>query len=187
MNPNWVEIPFEKFAAPNFRVWGLDWLLLCAGNEKAFNAMTVGWGYFGTMWGYPAAVTVVRPTRYTREFLDRSDTFTLSSFGNGRREALTMLGNTSGRLVPDKTVKAGLTPVPSLKAEAPSFAEAQWVIECRKLYVGEFQKANFCDPALYDKIYPQGGAHLVYTGEVIAVRGEKAFAAEASQEEVRHG
>lgn len=36
--------------------------------EGKFNAMTVNWGFFGTMWYDPSVLLVIRPSRYTYEF-----------------------------------------------------------------------------------------------------------------------
>ena len=76
----WMEISPEEFRCDAFQVWGDNWLALAAGDfeEKRFNAMTVGWGFFGTMWAAPAVMVVVRPQRYTLEFLDEYSSFTRS-------------------------------------------------------------------------------------------------------------
>ena len=126
---NWKEIDPAEFACSSFRIWKDDWLVLAAGDfpNGKYNAMTVGWGFFGCMWAEPAVTVFLRPQRYTLEILERYDTFTLSAFGPEYREALTLLGRVSGRENPDKLARAGLTPVPSVRVEAPSFAEAELV------------------------------------------------------------
>ena len=133
----WKEIDPSEFVCRPFRAWKEDWFALAAGEFPGgpCNAMTVGWGFFGCMWAEPAVTVFLRPQRYTLEILERYDTFTLSAFGPEYREALTLLGRVSGRENPDKLARAGLTPVPSVRVEAPSFAEAELVLECRKLYV----------------------------------------------------
>jgi flavin reductase (DIM6/NTAB) family NADH-FMN oxidoreductase RutF len=50
-------------------------LVLTAGNPEEFNMMTVAWGSIGRMWSKPFAQIVVRPQRYTRQFLEKSDSF----------------------------------------------------------------------------------------------------------------
>ena len=42
--------------------------------------MTVSWGALGCMWGRPFAQVVVRPQRYTFEFIETYPTFTLCAF-----------------------------------------------------------------------------------------------------------
>ena len=96
---------------PHIR-WSDQWLLLTAGdfNKGTFNTMTVGWGSFGTMWKKPFVQVVVRPTRYTYEFMNSYDTFTLCGFPQEYKKALTVLGAKSGR-DGDKIAEAGLTPI----------------------------------------------------------------------------
>ena len=62
-----------------------EWMLITAGNEQdGYNAMTASWGHLGAMWGQggglPTAVAYLRPQRYTKEFVDRADTYTISFF-----------------------------------------------------------------------------------------------------------
>ncbi|MDD3885342.1 MAG: flavin reductase [Victivallaceae bacterium] len=170
---NLQSIEFDRFETKSFSVWGKGWLLLAAGDFESgnYNAMTVGWGFFGTMWAMPAVMAVVRPQRYTMEFLERYDSFTLSAFPEERREALTMLGNTSGRAVPDKLARAGLTPIRSEKVDAPSFAEAEMTLECRKLYCGRFIAKEFCDKSLIERCYGSGDLHNTIIGEVKRAAG----------------
>ena len=70
----WMEISPEEFRCDAFQVWGDNWLALAAGDfeEKRFNAMTVGWGFFGTMWAAPAVMVVVRPQRHTYGLIQRA-------------------------------------------------------------------------------------------------------------------
>ena len=80
-------------------LWKNKWFLLTSGNfnKNHYNTMTVAWGYFGIMWNKPMAVVVVRPTRFTFEFMELYETFTLSAFDKKHKKALTLLGTKSGR------------------------------------------------------------------------------------------
>ena len=64
--------------------------------------MTASWGGVGIMWGKTAATIYLRPQRYTKEFVDANDTFTLSFFGGREKQAMGYLGKVSGRDEPDK-------------------------------------------------------------------------------------
>jgi flavin reductase (DIM6/NTAB) family NADH-FMN oxidoreductase RutF len=128
--------------------------------------MTVGWGSLGTMWGKPFAQVVVRPSRYTREFMEAYDTFTLCAFPENHRKALQLLGSKSGR-DGDKIAEAGLTPAASSAVAAPCFEEAELVIECRKIYWQDMDAANFVDADIR-KNYPQKDYHRIYFGEIVA-------------------
>ena len=107
-------IPFDDFRARVHHLWADQWLLLTSGDFAAghFNAMTVAWGSLGVMWGKPFAQVVVRPVRYTYEFMERYDTFTLCAFAKAHRSQLSLLGSRSGR-DGNKIAASGLTPVAS--------------------------------------------------------------------------
>ena len=127
--------------------------------------MTVGWGSFGVMWNKPFVQVVVRPTRYTFEFMNRYSTFTLCALGKKYREALQILGTRSGR-DGNKIAETGLTPVPSTKVAEPGFAEAQLILELKKIYWEDFRPENFLDPAI-DENYPQKDYHRMYVGQIV--------------------
>lgn len=156
-------------------IWANKWFVLAAGDfrRQQFNAMAVGWGAFGTMWGRPFAMAVIRPTRYTYTFAERYDTFTLCAFPEKFRPAVQLLGSKSGRDC-DKIAEAGLAPVAASKVDAPAFAEAELIIECRKIYFDDIDPANFLDRSI-DTNYQQKDYHRMYFGEIVAVRGTKEY------------
>ena len=153
-----------------FTAFDKGWMVLSAGDYQAgdWNCMTVSWGFVGTMWNLPVAQTVVRPQRYTREFLDKHDTFTLCAFPDSCRKALQILGSKSGR-DGDKVAESGLRPVASTVVAAPSFAEAELVIECRKIFRQPMTPEAMLDPRA-GGAYPTRDYHVIYIGEVVAVR-----------------
>ncbi len=157
-------------------LWAKDWLLLTSGDFSAgrYNAMTVGWGSFGVMWSLPFAQVVVRPVRHTYTFMEEFDTFTLCAFPESCRDALKLLGTASGR-DGDKIAKSGLTPTGSAKIQAPGYAEASLIVECRKIYQDDFDPSRFLDPRI-EACYPQKDYHRVYFGEILHVEGEDRFA-----------
>jgi len=164
-------IPIDEFQTRCHHLWNTHWLLLCAGDfdSRRFNMMTVAWGSFGTMWNRPFAQIVVRPTRHTYRFTEEFDTFTLCAFSEKLRPALKLLGTKSGRDM-DKVEASGLTPLESLEVPAPGFAEAELVVECRKLYWDDFEPEQFLEPTII-KSYPEHDYHRIYFGEMLAVRG----------------
>ena len=62
----------------------------------------------GFMWGKPSVTVYIRPQRYTKEFVDTRDTFTLSFYPAEKKDALSYLGKVSGR-DEDKVKKVGFT------------------------------------------------------------------------------
>ena len=172
-----IDIPPDRFVVAPVKAWEKDWLLLAAGNlaVKDWNCMTVAWGAFGVMWARPMAMIVVRPTRYTHGFMERLDAFTLSAFPEALRPALSYCGSNSGR-DGDKAKASGITPVPARVVAAPAFAEAELVVECRKIYADRLKPGHF----LVDWIeasYPNKDYHTMYFGEVVAVSGTAAYLA----------
>jgi flavin reductase (DIM6/NTAB) family NADH-FMN oxidoreductase RutF len=168
-------IDINELLVRSHHLWNAQWLLLTAGDFAAgrFNTMTVSWGSLGTVWNKPFAQVVVRPGRYTRQFMEEYPTFTLSSFPIECREALTLLGTMSGR-DGDKIAEAGLTPCAAGAVAAPCFAEAELVIECRKMYWQDMDAANFLDPTIAQN-YPRQDYHRIYWGEIVAVTGLDAY------------
>ena len=81
-----------------FQKIGSEWFLLTAGNEENCNTMTAAWGGLGFLWGKNVATVYVRQSRYTYGFMEETDRFTLSFFGEGnQRDALAFCGSRSGR------------------------------------------------------------------------------------------
>lgn len=171
------DIPVASLEVPIHRLWQDDWFLLTAGDfeAKSYNTMTVAWGSMGVMWSKPFVMVVVRPQRYTHQFMERSPDFTLCSFPASHRKALNYLGSTSGR-DGDKIARSGLTPCASQKVRSPCFGEARLVIECRKIYRDRLDPAGFLEPTIA-RNYASGDYHSVYFGEVLAVRGTDEFVA----------
>ncbi len=162
-------IPFDELLVKAHHLWAKQRLLLTSGDfaEGRFNTMTVGWGSLGAMWGRPFAQVVVRPIRYTYQFMEEHDTFTLCAFPEDCRSALQLLGTKSGR-DGDKITEAGLTPIASTRIAAPGFAEAELIIECRKIYWDDLDPARFLDSSI-ERHYPQKAYHRIYFGQIVAI------------------
>ncbi len=153
------------------RDFGGRWMLLTAGENAPgrFNTMTVSWGALGVIWNKPLALVVVRPSRYTFEFMERADSFTLCAFPGEYRDALTLCGTKSGRTF-DKVRAAGLTPIPSTAVAAPGFDEAELILECRKMYSDDLRPDRFLLPEI-EANYNGHDYHRMYFGDILAVHG----------------
>ncbi len=75
------ETTMRELQASPVKMIAEDWALLTAGDASAFNTMTVSWGGVGELWGKDVVFVFVRPQRYTYEFMEKSEYFTLSFFG----------------------------------------------------------------------------------------------------------
>jgi flavin reductase (DIM6/NTAB) family NADH-FMN oxidoreductase RutF len=169
MNRRPIEI--NRLRLKPIHLWGVQSLLLTSGDfaQGAYNAMTIGWGSLGVMWGRPFVQVVIRPVRYTYQFMERYDTFTVCAFPARRAEALELLGTKSGR-DGDKIAEAGLHPVASVTVAAPSYAEAELVLECRRIYWDDIDPSRFLDAGIEAK-YPRKDYHRIYYGEIVAAFG----------------
>ena len=110
------EVPIESLEFNPFEKISKQWMLITAGDEKKSNTMTASWGGVGIMWGKNVATAYIRPNRYTKEFVDATDHFTLSFLPEDERKALNYCGTVSGRDVEDKWAAAGLHPYPPPRA-----------------------------------------------------------------------
>ena len=144
-----------------------DSALITAGTKDDFNTMTIGWGGFGYIWSRPVMITVVRPTRYTYEFCERSDKAAVSFFGENMKNALALCGKLSGRDT-DKVAEAGLTPM--FFDEYVSFQEAEIVVTGKKLFSAPLDPEALA-PEIFD-IYKQNDFHKVYYYEIVGIYGK---------------
>ena len=148
-----------------------EWMLVTAGNqERGYNTMTASWGHLGSIWGHggglPTSVIFIRPQRFTKEFVDREEYYTLSFFAPEYKKALGYLGSHSGR-DGDKVAAAGLTPM--FLEDTTAFAEAKLVLVCRKLYRAPLLEEGFLDKAVLEDCYPNRDLHDMYIGEICKV------------------
>lgn len=150
----------------SFNPWekiGKGWFLLTSGDMESYNTMTASWGFAGVMWRKNVFNAVVRPTRYTYEFMEKNDIFTASFLGEEYRSALSFCGSHSGRDC-DKAKETGLTPVAVDGSIA--FGEAELILVCRKIYAQDMDIS-----LLAEDIKPINGTdpiHKQYIGEILA-------------------
>ena len=149
-----------------FSLIGDQWMLITAGNQDQCNTMTASWGGLGVLWGKPVATVYIRPQRYTLEFVEREDTFTLCFFGEEYRKALALCGSKSGRDM-DKVKECGFTV--STAEGALYFEEADLVLVCKKAYWQDMDPTHFLDGEIDGKWYPQKDYHRIFIGEILEV------------------
>lgn len=149
-----------------FAMIGDQWMLITAGTAESCNTMTASWGGVGVLWQAPVATCYVRPQRYTKQFLDEQEYFTLTFFPEEYRDALKLCGSKSGRDV-DKVKECGFT-VKTAACGAPYFEEAELVVVCRKRYVQDFDPAAIPED-VKQKQYPNSDYHTMYIGEIVEV------------------
>ena len=147
-----------------FTLIGDQWMLITAGTPEHCNTMTASWGGVGVLWAEPSATCYIRPQRYTKEFVDKEELFSVSFLKDGHRDALKLCGSVSGR-DHDKIKEAGLTPV--FIDGVPAFEEADTILICRKMYRTSMNPADFIDKDADSKFYPEKDYHDMYIAEIV--------------------
>lgn len=152
-----------------FKTISTEWMLITAGTKTGFNTMTANWGGFGFLWKKPVAFIFVRPERYTYEFVERNDYFTLSFLGEENKNVHKVCGFKSGRTT-DKIKETGLRAVETDNGNI-LFEQSRLSIECRKLYSDMIASDNFIDKSILEHWYGEthGGLHRMYIGEILHV------------------
>ena len=154
-----------KFNVDSFGIFNDVWALLTAGNKDSYNTMTISWGSLGTLWNKPIATVYVKPVRYTHQFLDKNDYFTISFFPEEYRNALTLLGTKSGRDC-DKVNEAGLTS--DFLEKSVTFKEAKTTLLCKKIYRQDLDVSNMPENVI-KTYYTTEAAHTMFIGEVVEI------------------
>ena len=160
------EINPVEIAENPIHLIGKEWMLVTAGTPEEFNTMTASWGAMGELWFKPVCFCFIRPQRYTFEFMEKGDVFTLSFFDEKYKPQLNFCGSRSGRET-EKARECGFTPVAAENGSV-FFNEARLVLECRKLYFQDLDPANFRDETIM-KNYPKKDFHRMYVGEISRV------------------
>ncbi len=150
-----------------FSAIGDAWMLLTAGDKNKANTMTASWGGMGVLWGKNVVTVYVRPQRYTYEFMEKGDYFTVAFCGEEHRDALKLCGAKSGREV-DKAQACGFTTAYG-PGDAPYFQEAKLVFVCKKLYFDDIEPAHFLNGDIDGRNYPGKDYHRMYIGEIVEV------------------
>ncbi len=139
-----------------------EWALITAGNKDDYNMMTASWGFAGEMWGSDSVCVVVRPQRYTMEFIEKNDYFTVSFYGD-RKDIHKICGTKSGRDV-NKTKETGLSPI--VNEKYVYFKEARLVLVVKKQFVQKMKEEAFLDKAVISNYYPEKDYHNMIIGKI---------------------
>lgn len=148
-------------------------ILLTTAMDSKVNTMTIGWGQIGVVWSKPVFTVLVRESRYTKEFLDKTGEFTVNiPLAKVDKNIVAVCGTKSGRDL-DKLEALNLTTVPGQTVSVPGIRELPLTLECKVIYRQE-QNPEAIDKACFDRYYTQGTRnegdyHTVYYGEITKV------------------
>ena len=164
----WHEVNVrEDFSVNPFTFFRGKGLLLAVGDKESSNAMTIGWGGLGTLWGQDVLTVYVSGSRYTWDFMEKHRYFTVMSFDESRSDVLRYMGTKSGR-DGDKAAALGLH-TSYTEHGAPYYDEATMVIECETVQSDVFDKDRMGE--LGQNFYGSRDlkTHYYYTGRILKV------------------
>ena len=151
-------LPFDLVEFNPFTKIGKEWALVTAGNKEKANTMTVSWGGVGVLWGKNVAFIFVRDSRYTKEFIDANEFFSITFLSGQYRDALNYCGSHSA---------AGLTL--ATRHNIPYVDEGNFVLLCEKMSATRITEDSFLLPKIKEKWYKDGDMHTMYIGEITDV------------------
>ena len=143
-------------------------LLVAAGKDGRPNAMTIGWGTVGIIWGKPIYTVLVRYSRFTFQVLGEADSFTVCVPAPQHYDAVNFCGIESGRDY-DKFEECNLTSLPSATVSAPGIAGCPLIYECKIVHLNDVIPEQL-DAGIKASSYPRGDYHRIYNGEILALR-----------------
>lgn len=140
-------------------------LLASTKSSGVSNVMTIGWGSVGVMWAKPVFVVMVRPSRYTYEFIEESGVFTVNVPTEALREWVNLCGTRSGREL-DKFAAGKVHTSMGQMVKAVTIDECPLVYECRVRYFADIIPAHL-DAELEMRSYGGQNYHRFYYGEIL--------------------
>lgn len=159
------EISAEELQENPFKMIGKDWLLITAQKENKTNAMTASWGGTGVLWNKNVVTVYIRNSRYTKEFVDGGEYFSLCVLPESFRNELAYCGKISGRNE-DKIAKCGFSV--AYHKNVPYFEESRLVFICKKLYAQELEEKCFTREGkdIPKTFYGDNDWHAMYVAEI---------------------
>ena len=153
------DLGFDPFTS--FR----NWAMITAEVDGKHNSMIIGWGSFGVLWRKDVASVFVRENRYTYEFIEKANKFTISFYDEKYKEQLAIYGSKSGRNL-DKDSAANFHPIKI--NDAITYEEAHTTIICKKVYQAKLEPAFYLNETGNDFycINDDGTRHHMYVGEI---------------------
>lgn len=161
-----LEVSLTAYAEETIATLGSCGCLLVSGKMEKANVMTIGWGLIGRLWGRRFFMVAVRPSRYTYEFIEEAEDFTVNVPRRGMEEIVDYCGSVSGR-EHDKLKEKRLTRIPSKKVTSPIISECIIHYECKVSYKSDVIPSGLPKDILRSS-YPSGNYHTLYHGEILA-------------------
>jgi flavin reductase (DIM6/NTAB) family NADH-FMN oxidoreductase RutF len=142
-------------------------LLVGAKKDGKCNVMTIGWGLVGVFWRMPVFLVAVRHSRFTHEFIEDSDEFTVNVPGEGLDKTVSHCGEVSGR-EHDKLKECTLSLMKGKRVKVPVIRECKIHYECKVVHKLEV-RPDIVPADVKTLFYPKDDYHTLYFGKILAV------------------
>lgn len=163
-----IEVPHTyRFADMVDRLDDAGLLLAATKRSGESNVMTIGWGTVGVVWGLPMFTVLVRPSRFTYQFIEDAGEFTVNVPSPDMRAFVDFCGTRSGRDV-NKFAEFDIASSPGQRVQSVTIDPCPWVYECRVVQKNDVLPETFA-PKIISSYYPRGDFHRVYYGEILGV------------------
>lgn len=143
----------------------IEGCLVTAGTIDNFNTMTIGWGMIGTIWRKKTFIVYVKPCRYTYQFMENNDYFTVSFYDKKYKKEMGYLGSKSGKDC-NKVQDVNFHPIEV--NNSITFEEAKYTIICKKYYHSDINRDNVLEEDI-NRYYLNEDVHRVYYGEILEI------------------
>lgn len=143
-----------------------DTPIVVCGNIEHHNGLTVAWGSLGCLWRKSIATIYIKPTRYSFEFMNNCEYFSIMWFDENQRPKINQVfGTMSGRDVD----KESMCQLSSFELDhAVAYQEAKMIIVCKKIYQNELVSKQIIDEEIKNlPLYQDNLYHHEYIGEII--------------------
>ena len=178
MSKELVSIAADNFNYSAFKLTNKDWLQITATVDGKVNTMTASWGGIGTMWNKSVAFIFIRPQRFTKTLIDKSNYLTLQVLPESKRDLNRYFGKVSGANE-DKIKNSKVTLVS--EGNYAYFEESDLIIKCTKLFNQELNEQSFVDKSIIDTWYPKHDFHTMYVVQLNQILASRAWLEANSQ------
>lgn len=166
---NYYKINYQDFESNIFTLFSKNNAVCLFTNHEKRNGLTIGWGTLGTLWSMPICTVYVKPTRYSFEFAETCETFSILFFED--RNILKVFGTTSGK---DTDKEKILNLHPFEVDNTIAYTEASMILTFEKLYQNEIKKDFIKSQEIIDKpLYADGLFHHEYVGKLVNIYKRK--------------
>ena len=142
-----------------------NFAILTAGDKTiGYNAMTVSWGGVGVLWNKMVAFLFVRHSRYTYDFIEKSDSVTLSFLSDKYKKEKALFGSKSGRDL-DKFKETGLHAAYDPDYDGYYISESSYVFKGKKIHSMDIDYDKLPED-IKKKFYPNKDIHKMYIVEI---------------------